>query len=37
MLMCMKSMYVVGGCNVVATEYGRYSVSSAGSVWYVGS
>ena len=35
--------YVVGGCNVVATEHGRYSlscmhnVSSTGSVWYVGS
>ena len=35
----------MGGCNVVATEHGRYSlscmqklhVSSAGSVWYVGS
>ena len=36
--------YVVGGCNVVATEHSRYSLScmqrlcsSAGSVWYVGS
>ena len=35
----------VGGCNVVAIELGRYSlsvlyaetVSSAGSAWYVGS
>ena len=40
MLMCMERvLYVVGGCDVVATEYGRYSfvlyaatVSSAGSV-----
>ena len=38
MLMCMKSVYVVGGCNVVAIEHGRYSLfcmqklSSAGSV-----
>ena len=44
MLMCMVSVYVVGGCNVVTIEHGRYSlsctqktVSSAGSVWYVGS
>ena len=34
---------VVGGCNIVATEHGRHSLScmqklsSAGSVWYVGS
>ena len=32
--------YVVGGCNVVATQHGRYSLCcmqklSAGSVWYV--
>ena len=40
MLMCMESVYVVGGCNVVAIEHGRCSlscmqetVSSAGSVW----
>ena len=41
--MCMESVYVVGVCNVVATEHGRYSlpvlyaetVSSAGSAWYV--
>ena len=26
-LMCMESMYVVGGCNVVAIEYGSYSLS----------
>ena len=44
MLLCMESVYVVGECSVVA-EHGRYSlsclyaetVSSAGSVWYVGS
>ena len=41
MLMYMESVYVVGGCNVVATEHGRYSLScmqklsSAGT--YVGS
>ena len=39
MLMCMESMYVVVGCNVVAIEHGRCSlsetVSSAGSAWYV--
>ena len=31
--------YVVGGCNVVATEHGRCieTVSSAGSGGYVGS
>ena len=42
--MCMESVYVVGGCNVVTIEHGRYSrsvlyaetVSSAGFVWYVG-
>ena len=41
----MDSVYVVGGCNVVAVEHGRYSlscmhaetVSSAGYVWYVAS
>ena len=33
----------MGGCSVVAIEHGRYSLScmqklsSAGSVWYVGS
>ena len=27
MLMCMESMYVVGGCNVVTNEHGRYSMS----------
>ena len=42
MLMCMESVYVAGGCNVVAIEHGRYivclyaeTVSSAGSAWYV--
>ena len=24
MLMCMESVYVVGGCKVVATEHSRY-------------
>ena len=47
MLMCMESVYGAGGCNVAAIEHGRYmyspsnlyveTVSSAGSVWYVGS
>ena len=40
MLMCVESVYVVGGCSVIAIEHGRYSiyvlyaepVSSAGSV-----
>ena len=28
MLMCMESVYVVGGCSVVAFEHaGRYSLS----------
>ena len=28
MLVCMERVcYVVGGCDVVATEYGRYSFS----------
>ena len=41
MLMCVESVYVVGGCSVVAIEHDRYSlssmqtVSSAGYVWYV--
>ena len=26
MLMCMESVYVVDGCNVVAIEHGRYSL-----------
>ena len=25
-VVCMESVYVVGGCNVVATEHGRYSL-----------
>ena len=25
MLMCIESVYIVGGCIVVATEHGRYS------------
>ena len=28
MLMCMESVYVVGGCSVVAVEQGRYSLAS---------
>ena len=41
MFMCVESVYVVGGCSVVAIEHNRYSlssmqtVSSAGYVWYV--
>ena len=27
MLMCVESVYVVGGCSVVGTEHGRYSLS----------
>ena len=27
MLMCVESVYVVGGCSVVAIEHGRYSLS----------
>ena len=27
MLMCIESVYVVGGCSVVAIEHGRYSLS----------
>ena len=26
-VVCMESVYVVGGRNVVATEHGRYSLS----------
>ena len=29
MLMCVESMYVVGGCSVVAIEHGRYNVINA--------
>ena len=25
-VVCIKSVYVLGGCNVVATEHGRYIV-----------
>ena len=43
MFMRVESVYVVGGCSVVAIEHDRYSlssmqtVSSAGYVWYVRS
>ena len=26
MLMCVESVYIVGGCSVVAVEHGRYTV-----------
>ena len=26
-LMCMESVYVVGGCSVVAIEHNRYTLS----------
>ena len=33
--MCMESVYVVGGCNVVAIEYGSYSLSCMQKLWAV--
>ena len=33
--MCMESVYVVGGCNVVAIEYSRYSLSHMQKLWAV--